>query len=188
MKQLWCTYQHPWSSEYCNDILNRLDFSNFSDGTVRGGVVNKEVRRVKSVNISGSERKFKDVFINLWIAAKEMNSMYFGLDISRLNFLQILKYDESDQGKYDIHHDVFWIVNSQYHRKLSCVVQLSDVKNYKGGEFYIDAREGKKFNTQDVINQGTLIFFPGFVPHRVSPVTQGTRFSLVAWFEGPKWK
>ena len=36
--------------------------------------------------------------------------------------------------------------------------------------------------------QGTIINFPSFVFHRVTPVTKGIRYSLVVWHTGPKLK
>ena len=36
--------------------------------------------------------------------------------------------------------------------------------------------------------KGTIINFPSFVWHRVTPVTKGTRYSLVVWHNGPKLK
>ena len=32
-----------------------------------------------------------------------------------------------------------------------------------------------------VRNKGTIVVFPSFVWHRVTPVTKGTRYSLVVW-------
>ena len=34
---------------------------------------------------------------------------------------------------------------------------------------------------------GTLIVFPSFVWHEVSPVSRGTRTSLVSWYHGPTY-
>ena len=90
------------------------------------------------------------------------------------------------EGEYKKHHDVFWINNDQFHRKLSCVVQLTDPNEYEGGDFEMfDLTEYP--NAQEVRAQGSTIFFPSFVPHQAHPVTKGKRYSLAVWFEGPKW-
>ena len=76
-------------------------------------------------------------------------------------------------------------------RKISCVVQLSDPKKFKGGELELDfGRKGNK-NTSSIkvdkpfnTKRGSIIFFPSFVWHRVKPVTKGTRYSLVCWTIG----
>jgi PKHD-type hydroxylase len=36
--------------------------------------------------------------------------------------------------------------------------------------------------------KGSAIFFPSFAMHRVTPVTDGVRRSLVVWMEGPRFK
>jgi PKHD-type hydroxylase len=36
--------------------------------------------------------------------------------------------------------------------------------------------------------QGSVICFPSFLAHRVSPVTRGLRRSLVAWAYGPAYR
>jgi predicted 2-oxoglutarate/Fe(II)-dependent dioxygenase YbiX len=36
--------------------------------------------------------------------------------------------------------------------------------------------------------QGTLIAFPSFMLHEVSPIKKGTRYSLVAWITGENFK
>ena len=35
---------------------------------------------------------------------------------------------------------------------------------------------------------GNIIFFPSYLPHEVTPVTKGTRYSLVMWFLGNPWR
>jgi PKHD-type hydroxylase len=36
-------------------------------------------------------------------------------------------------------------------------------------------------------NKGSITVFPSFVWHRVSPVTEGTRYSLVIWNLGKEF-
>jgi len=71
-------------------------------------------------------------------------------------------------------------------RKLSMTLLLSDSKNFKGGELEFDFRnsDGKEPTIKkctEVSEKGSLVVFPSFVWHRVRPVTQGTRHSLVVW-------
>jgi len=85
-------------------------------------------------------------------------------------------------------------------RKLSSTVQLSHPDDYEGGHFqYINYQgvfdklgrntnidAGNYINTVPFSAKsiGTLIVFPSFVYHQVTPVTKGTRISLVSWFHG----
>ncbi len=73
-------------------------------------------------------------------------------------------------------------------RKISMSLNLSDPSEYKGGELNFCWKDK---NMKDVIvkdkefkQQGSLIFFPSFVWHKISPVTSGTRYSLVMWSIG----
>ena len=91
-------------------------------------------------------------------------------------------------------------------RKISCSVQLSDPKDYEGGEFELLSginRHDSEFTQEELKGEGYLrtqsvplphfrdkgsaLFFPSFSWHRVKPVTKGIRRALVVWFRGPKW-
>ena len=66
-------------------------------------------------------------------------------------------------------------------RKLSVVVQLTSPEEYEGGDF--ETFEGKVLSAPK--GHGTVLIFPSFVYHHVTPVTAGTRHSLVCWVNGP---
>ena len=36
--------------------------------------------------------------------------------------------------------------------------------------------------------QGSIILFPSYRIHRISPVTRGTRYSMVIWCLGKPWR
>lgn len=84
-------------------------------------------------------------------------------------------------GHYDWHTDVG---PGMSNRKLSCVIQLSDPKDYEGGVLEI--------NNGNIIQipkeRGLVCFFASFTLHRVTPVTSGKRTSLVSWISGPNFK
>jgi PKHD-type hydroxylase len=73
-----------------------------------------------------------------------------------------------------------------YDRKISIIIQLTDPSEYEGGEFEMDYQYEQP-NKEDLKKKGTIIVFPSFIPHRVTELTKGTRKSLVAWVEGPKF-
>lgn len=72
-------------------------------------------------------------------------------------------------------------------RKISLTLTLSDPSEYKGGDLQFKLRNTEK-DTITVVKEtrekGTLVFFPSFVWHRVTPVIFGTRYSLVLWASG----
>lgn len=85
---------------------------------------------------------------------------------------------EGNGGHYDWHADLGPKISN---RKLSCVLQLSDANDYEGGELQFNNGSGS-------VNVGKrknrIVFFSSFVLHRVTPVTKGTRISLVTWLSG----
>lgn len=110
------------------------------------------------------------------------NGTFFRFNIGFIESLQYTVYDEGDF--YDYHTDTF---DNNYNvfmeqRKLSISIQLSDESEYEGGdlEFYALNEPPKAPR-----GKGTAIIFPSFLHHRVTPVTKGTRRSLVIWVTGP---
>jgi PKHD-type hydroxylase len=91
--------------------------------------------------------------------------------------LQFTNY-YGDGGHYDWHADLGPGISN---RKLSVVLQLSDPKDYVGGELQMNTGGGI---TSVAKEYGSLCFFPSFVLHRVTPLTSGTRTSLVTWLCG----
>ena len=71
-------------------------------------------------------------------------------------------------------------------RKLSVTLSLADGNSYEGGDLEFDMRNNGDSTSniqrpEIVRNKGTIVVFPSFVWHRVTPVTKGTRYSLVVW-------
>ena len=77
-------------------------------------------------------------------------------------------------------------------RKLSITLMLSDPNDYDGGNLKFDfgTHEGNRFKeiSGDEVQQGSMIVFPSYKYHCVTPVTRGTRYSLVIWFNGRPMK
>ena len=71
-------------------------------------------------------------------------------------------------------------------RKLSFSLQLSDAKDYKGGEVEFINSAGERYFAPK--QKGTLIVFDSRTKHRVRTVKSGLRKSLVGWVVGPRWR
>ena len=74
-------------------------------------------------------------------------------------------------------------------RKLSVTVSLADGDTYTGGDLEFDLRNNSDSSSEILTSsharkKGSIIVFPSFVWHRVTPVTKGTRYSLVIWNNG----
>ena len=77
-------------------------------------------------------------------------------------------------------------------RKLSVTVNLNSPGEYEGGKLKFDCgphAKGERFHECDEIKpQGSIIVFPSFLYHQVTPVTKGTRYSLVLWTLGKPFR
>ena len=73
-------------------------------------------------------------------------------------------------------------------RKISVSAILND--DYWGGELQFKTLTpmGKEQIATVKGKKGDVIVFPSYLNHRVTPVTKGTRYSIVAWFGGPPFR
>ena len=104
----------------------------------------------------------------------------FELNISGLmERPQLLRYKAPSNG-YDWHMDIGRGDAST--RKISISILLND--DYEGGElgFFITGDQSIKPDA------GQAIAFPSFLPHRVTPLTNGIRWSLVCWITGEPFR
>mgnify|MGYP003119417792 FL=1 len=92
---------------------------------------------------------------------------------------QLLRYNAPNNA-YDWHSDLG--VGDASNRKISCSILLND--DFSGGdlEFFLN---GKQLCTME---KGDCILFSSFISHRVTRVTKGHRWALVAWFSGPQFR
>ena len=114
----------------------------------------------------------------------DLNARFYKYDLYGLvEDLQYTVYYGDEGGHYSWHVDT-GPTNLQP-RKISLTLQLSEPSGYDGGELILQAGEGP---SQAQKMRGTLVTFPSYVMHRVTPVTAGIRKSLVAWVAGPKFR
>lgn len=77
-------------------------------------------------------------------------------------------------------------------RKLSMTINLNKPGEYDGGNLKFDFgphASGKRFHeVEEIRPQGSIIVFPSWLYHQVTPVTRGTRYSLVLWSLGEPFK
>ena len=191
MKGEWCYFKSYFSPKFCEQIVEtalQRPAKGGEIGTGTGIAADDSFRRsqIRFVNRGDADLDF--LFDDLWKLAIRANQDWFDVQISKLDYYQIAEYDSAYQGEYKTHHDVFYINGDPYyHRKLSCVIQLSDPNQYKGGDLtFVDVNSYP--NAEELRQQGTVIFFPSFVRHAALPVTEGKRYSIAAWFDGPKWR
>lgn len=141
-------------------------------------------------SIRRSNIKWLDCTDNtMWLYEKlayfvsSLNSTYFKFDLTGMDEpLQLSNYQEEDNGTYGWHQDSGIIGLS---RKLSLVLQLSDACEYEGGNLQIRTNSEPETITKQ---RGTVIVFPSYTVHQVTPVLSGNRQSLVSWISGPQFR
>jgi PKHD-type hydroxylase len=193
MNQWWQYWHKKFTDDACNKIVSDALTLPASVGTIGHGsntfVKDAEYRRSQIRWIPKTDPRFTWVITSLSDLFFEGNKNAFGFDLSTFNEIQFTEYSGQDLGKYDWHHDTHWTTSQFQQRKLSVVIQLSNSGDYTGGDLELAESECGETPPPRVIREkGTVIMFPSFLSHRVTPVTSGTRYSLVAWHEGPVFK
>lgn len=84
-------------------------------------------------------------------------------------------------GQFDWHDDYSHGL-PEAPRKLTIIIQLSSPRDYEGGALEVMGAE----TDQMPRDRGTVVVFPSFRVHRVTPVVHGMRKSLVSWIAGPR--
>lgn len=124
------------------------------------------------------------------ISSHNRQGFGFLLDFTYFD-LQFTEYLAEEGGHYDWHIDTVPSSSktrqeeSIFDRKLSITILLSDPSEFQGGDLEF---VGEPMDPRIYKQQGAAVIFPSFLAHRVSPVTQGKRYSLVAWIEGPQFR
>lgn len=191
MKAIWQMWESIWTPEACNELIKQATEEIEPLDAVIGEYSTKgdaSYRRSKIRWIEPQMRDWSFLFDEVGVLMNEANRNAFGFDLSYVPHIQFTEYDGGDEGKYDWHTDLFWLSDSMLDRKLSLCIQLSSPNDYEGGELELDSPELDNPPIEKLKRQGTAICFPSLVRHRVKPITKGKRYSLVAWYEGPKFR
>jgi PKHD-type hydroxylase len=188
MKGEWCYYKSFFTHEECELILSQCKQLIPKKGSLgRYNTYDSNIRKSQIAFFDKDMKEFKWVFDKLWNLVEEGNKIWFDVDINNFHNIQFSEYCASYNGEYKKHHDVFWINDTNSHRKISLIVQLSDPNEYEGGDFeFFDLTEYPDKN--DIKAKGTVLLFPSFHNHCANMVTKGVRYSLASWIEGPKWR
>jgi PKHD-type hydroxylase len=151
-------------------------------GGAGGGGVNTQIRRSQiswMLNTPDTEWVFNK-FAHI---VTQLNIEHFRFDLTGFGeAFQLTNYDQSENGMYGWHQDFGGSIS----RKLSLTLQLTDPSDYEGGDFQIFTG-GEEPQTLPK-KRGYILAFPSYVVHQVTPVTQGSRQSLVVWTSGPAFK
>ena len=196
-------FKNVLDKEWCNNLIKKHKKNMKKKGKVGGD----------GSKISASESKKQRDSNVRFINVKEVyDTLHRYLDLAnknagwnfKVNWSEELQFTKYGKGQYyDWHIDMFCDPytnhkNPQFEgkiRKISCSVLLNDPTEYEGGDLEIGySNKSKTPLSKNKVNlkqcnlgQGSIIFFPAFVWHRVTPVTKGTRYSIVMWTIGPPY-
>jgi PKHD-type hydroxylase len=169
-----------FSKEECEKIISMK--GNKSDSTVYIGG-----------NVYQADKKFRNSNSNFLVYNKHMewfskrlqdlvyyvNNEYFQFKLTLITDIGVVEYLKD--GFFTKHLDIGKDKISL--RKLSVVTFLSDPNDYEGGRLCFEP-SGQAPKQE----RGSVVIFPSYLPHRVEPVTDGVRYTLVAWCVGPHFK
>ena len=143
------------------------------------GIYNPDIRSVDTYNLELNEETGW-MFDKIAAAAATVNSEHYRFDLLGITHaVQLLHYKASENGKYDWHIDAG--EGSSSTRKLSLSVPLTLKSSYKGGDLEL---MNNGTHMQAYTEMGSITFFPSYMPHRVTPVTEGERWVIVVWVHG----
>lgn len=106
-------------------------------------------------------------------------------DIDDADPMQFAVYRRNDF--FEWHKDMLRLRQSTI-RKLSVVLQLDPPERYRGGRLEFMDNDHGIFVPASFAAQGSVAVFSTLLKHRVTPVKEGERRSLTAWFKGPPFR
>lgn len=190
------TYAFTWwdhwgevgfTEDDCDKIVDQLSKQEKKVAEVSTGV-NLNIR-VSEIQFFKYNNETSWIFEKFNTAIQVMNARWYGFDLNGYEMIQYTEYPASKKGHYGWHTDIFYgdklPPDMIEPRKLSFSLCLND--DYKGGEFQFNL--GNQESPQVAIQKkGRILCFPSFVAHQVTPITFGSRKSLVIWVTGPKFR
>jgi PKHD-type hydroxylase len=176
----WAYWDNAFTEEECERIIKIGNDRTQQEAKIRSGdkdgIRKSEIAWLyPSDDLDWAYRRMTDIITNL-------NDRFFKFDLfGATEGFQFTKYT-APGGKYGQHIDS---APNTLIRKLSFTLQLSDPKDYKGGDLCLYLGDKPEVMKRD---RGYVALFPSYVLHEVTPVTKGTRYSLVSWITGKPFK
>jgi len=170
--------ENAFSPEECDRVMECGRALALWPGQVSGGDPDNAMRD-SSVTLLKPGPDTKWMYDRVFELVSRFNNQLWRFELAGAEPMQFAAYGVEQH--YDWHVDL-WANKPKNARKLSVSVQLSAPDEYDGGNFEIDQSGAP--NALGPRAKGTMILFPSYILHRVQPVTNGIRHSLVAWIVG----
>jgi PKHD-type hydroxylase len=189
---------HPyvyWDGWFTEEELKTIETYCVDKGTERAKVVNENGVAYES-NIRPCNTAFhfptddtQWFFEKLAALIELVNNKYYQYDIWGFEGFQYTEYD-GNGDRYGYHIDMITGSNVPEYlrmpRKLSVSLLLNNKEDYKGGDFAFNVSEENILQPEQ--KRGRVLIFPSFMLHKVDPVVDGCRKSIVTWIVGPKFR
>ena len=177
-------FQQAFTPEEIDKIIADCSKVPTQKGTIAGddGINTLDTIRKSTIRWVPQTDEFSWIYWRIADLVTEANSIWkFDLH-SMPESIQYTEYFNNG-GHYDWHQDIG--PGELSIRKVSVTIQLSDSDEYEGGdlEFLRGATP-----EQAPRGKGVAVLFPSYLLHRVTPLTGGTRRSLVLWLGGSHYK
>ena len=181
--ETWCYAEDAFTSEEIDKIIEAGANENIIEaGITVNNIKDKSVRSTDISWLPSNDKNNEWIFRRLTDIVTNINNNYFNYDITTIEYLQYSIYQEG--GFYKDHIDLMHPSELGI-RKLSFSIMLTDPKEYEGGKLLLKT----SFRPIDTPNKkGSIVFFPSYVLHEVTPVKKGIRKTLVGWVLGPNFK
>jgi PKHD-type hydroxylase len=179
----------PWANAFSAEELDRIERYGDALPLAQADLAmdaeahtRDRIRVTRTAWLEGIEEN-KWIYDRVQQVAMMINQMAYRFDLTGFSErIQYSVYHASEGGHCDWHVDQGPLVTR---RKLSLTVQLTDASQYQGGDLQFLAGGRMESAPRD---RGMMIAFPSYGVHRVTPVTAGTRKSLVIWVTGPQFR
>lgn len=180
-----------FTAEECDKIVASIDPTAWQEGGVGGyseagtGTVNDGARRCSEQRLPVDPQSGYPLSrITYEVCNVNSNGWRFDLDgFVSDDMPYIMRYEDTNKGHYDWHMDMGRGQNAS--RKLGFSIQLSDGADYEGGDIEF---HNVTLDKEAIRQRGTLILFPAYWLHRVTPMTKGVRQVVVGWVHGPSYR
>ena len=174
----------------CQELIDIGQAQPKLDATIQGRTKPSDGYRKCKINwIPFDKAPTSYGLIKEWMNMTNIN--FFNFDNMQMN--EQGQYTEYSQGDfYNWHMDIYKDMRTMPPvRKISMTLLLNDPKEFEGGELEIYNKElsaPTDHHDNFKLKQGQAVFFASFLLHRVTPIIEGNRKSLVMWFGGPPFK
>lgn len=182
------TWENSFSTEELDKIVALGDSQALSKASIGGKNIDEDYKEIRESKVSwiSYNQDTSWLFDRMAHIARSLNGQFYKFDLHGFcEDAQFTVYDSDAEGHYTWHVDAGPQDNGMPPRKLSLVLQLSDPADYEGGELQVFTSAEPATVKKE---RGLVAAFPGYVLHRVTPITSGVRKTLVVWTAGPAFK